>query len=275
MTNISWRSIRAVRNKCTPTQLMQTSKIMHDWLPVMHMQAHMTGTKQCPSCPHSDETLDHLFHCPHPALLAKREELLEHLRKKGLKVGTPRVVMDTIVILIQAYFTGSLPPTSSTSPSITLALETQIQIGLEYLPRGFLATHWIDALEEHGCPFPHRTLAHLVHTLWIDVTDSLWRTRNTITHNGVNLNTLAQERELDSRLRWYLLHYREVLSRNDYSLVDNLLLSPLDALSLRIKQQWIYHLDAAKVAYATSLSQPAKGQRLLTQYFRPVKAPHG
>ena len=254
---------------------MQTSKIMHDWLPVMHMQAHMTGTKQCPSCPHPDETLDHLFHCPHPTLLAKREELLEHLRKKGLKLGTPRVVMDTILLLLQAYFTGSPPPTSSSSPHITLALETQVQIGLRFLPRGFLATHWIAALEAHGCPFPYRTLAALIHTLWIDITDSLWRTRNDITHNGVNLHTLAQERETDAKLQWYLTHFREVLSRNDYSLIDHLLLSPLDNLSLRIKQQWLYHLEAAKAAYAASLSQPVNGQRLLTQYFRPVPAPHG
>jgi len=57
--DIAWQSIRAARNKCSPTQVTQTSKIMHDWLPVMHMQAHTTGTAQCPSCLHDDETLDH------------------------------------------------------------------------------------------------------------------------------------------------------------------------------------------------------------------------
>lgn len=277
LDNISWGSIWAARNKCTPTQLMQTSKIMHDWLPVMHMQAHMTGTKQCPSCSHSDETLDHLFHCPHPTLLNKWEELLEHLQKKGLKLGTPRVVMDTFVLLLQAYFAELSPPTISPSPHLRITLEAQvkIKIGLGFIPCGFLTTHWIDALNAHGCSSPHQTMAALIHTLWLGVTDSLWRTQNSMTHNGVNLNTLAQERETDAKLRWFLLHFWEVLSHHYYSLIDHLLRSPLDNLSFQVKWQWLFHLEAAQAAYAAFLLQLVKGQCLLTQYFWPVVAPHG
>jgi hypothetical protein len=82
--DIAWKTIGAARRRCTPTQRMQTSKIMHDWLPVKHMLSHIKGSPVCPLCPHADETLDHIFRCPHPVLAAQREILLKELLKKGL-----------------------------------------------------------------------------------------------------------------------------------------------------------------------------------------------
>lgn len=273
--DISWPSIRAARNKCTPTQTMQTSKIMHDWLPVMHMQAHMTGAAQCPSCSCPDETLDHIFHCRHPLLLSKREELLEHLRKKGLKPGIPRPVLDALLVLLLSYFTETPPPIEFASSIISKAALAQITIGLQFLPRGFLTTCWINALESHGCPHPHRALASLIYFLWIEVTDSIWRLRNNITHDGMNLNTLAQERDTTDKLQWFATNYREVLAPHDFKLVETFLLQPTDALTFRIKRQWLVHLETAQAAHAAHLLQPVRGQQLLTWYFQPMPAPHG
>jgi hypothetical protein len=56
---------------------------------VMHMLGHDTGVTVCPLYPHSDETMDHPFHCPHPVLKCKWEQLLEQLQKKGLSLGIP------------------------------------------------------------------------------------------------------------------------------------------------------------------------------------------
>ena len=240
----------------------------------MHMQAHLTGTSQCPLCPHPDETLDHLFHCPHPVLTAKREELLEHLRKKGLKSGTPRPLMDILIGLLDSYIRTTTPPSDLSCPLTRDAVNTQVQIGLQFLPRGFLSRRWIDAFAAHGCSNPHRTLKSIIYMLWIDFTDTLWRTRNTIAHDGTNLHTMAQERTVDTNLQWFITHYKEVLSHHDYKLVDHLLLTSLDTLSFRIKRQWLTHLETAKGAHATFLARPHKGQRLLTQYFQPMSAPH-
>ena len=44
---------------------------MHHWLPVKHMLSHIQGSPVCPLCAHADETLDHIFHCPHPVLAVK------------------------------------------------------------------------------------------------------------------------------------------------------------------------------------------------------------
>ncbi len=70
--SIDWGAIKRVRSRCTPTQQMQTSKILHDWLPpVMHMLSHMTGNAQCPGCSCPNEMIQHLLHCPHPLMKAK------------------------------------------------------------------------------------------------------------------------------------------------------------------------------------------------------------
>lgn len=93
---------------------MQTAKIMHGWLPVMHiLLAHTMGISQCPGCPHPDETIDHhLFQCPNRTLSEECSSLLSSLRKEGLKLGWPRPVLDGIIQLIQDFIEGS-PPTLS------------------------------------------------------------------------------------------------------------------------------------------------------------------
>ena len=204
--SVSWRSVLSARNKCTATQLMQTTKIMHGWLPVMHMQAHISGTAQCPSCPYPDETLDHLFHCPHPLLQCKRELILEQLRKKGLKLRVPYPIVSTWCSILASYFDDTPLPEFEPHEIRNAVLSQQV-IGLQFFPRGFLSTEWIHAMEALGCVDPHRKLASLTFFLWIEVTDALWRVWNGIVHKSQNLNDMAQEVVVDSRLQWYLGNY--------------------------------------------------------------------
>ncbi|KAL3762232.1 hypothetical protein ACHAWU_004770 [Discostella pseudostelligera] len=263
---IAWRNIRSARRKCTPTQLTKTSKIMHDWLPVMHMQAHITGISHCPSCTHPDETLDHIFHCPHPILTQKREELLEHLRKKGLSLRIPPPVLDAIVNLMGSYI--SLMPMDPTHPSdmIQAAITSQLGIGIHLMPRGYLSRLWVDALDAYHCPHPERALSNLIKFLLNDFTDSLWRTRNDLVHRAQNLTDLATEASIDERLLWYTSNKHDLLATTDHHLArfteDTLL-----TMSLRTKKAWMKHLQAAEAAYTLEKAQCPSGQRLITDFF--------
>jgi hypothetical protein len=143
---IDWELIRAARTKMGHTQRMQTSKIMHGWLPVMHMQAHITGRAQCPGCRCPDETLDHMFHCTNRLLITKREELLLDCRKKMIAGGIPRAIAEALYGLLFAYVKGTEPPSHS-NPQIAQAMAAQIRIGIEFIPRGFLARDWTTVLE--------------------------------------------------------------------------------------------------------------------------------
>jgi len=265
--DISWRSIKTARNKCTATQLTQTSKIMHDLLPTMHMLAHMSGSTQCPSCTHPDETLDHIFHCPHPLLQRNRELILEQLRKKGLKLRIPYPVVSAWCALLSAYFDDRLTLPQFSSLEISAAAQAQQVIGLKFMPRGFLSTKWIEAMDTHGCTHSTRKLAAIVHFMWIQVTDTHWRVRNDIVHNTQNLNDLAQEGLVDDQLRWYLSNYRTALSRHDYKLMGRITMESLELTPLRTKRQWIRHLDTARKAFDAEKLMLEPGQQLLTRYF--------
>ena len=87
--SIAWFTIKTVRTRCTHKQQMLTNKIMHGWLPVMHMMSHMSRNSQCPGCLCSDETLDHVVRCLHPSMVSARTTILSGLCKQGQKRQPP------------------------------------------------------------------------------------------------------------------------------------------------------------------------------------------
>ncbi len=261
---VAWKQLGNARRHCTPTQRMQTSKIMHGWLPVMHMQSHTSGSARCPLCPCLDETMDHLFQCPHPVLKCKRELILEELRKNGLKLGIPRVIVEALSGLLHEYFTGD-EFSSHTDALLLLAVQDQRDIGLHMIPRGFLASSWIDAMEGMGCPHPHRKLlTSLIHFLWMDGTDMLWRERNHLAHESGNFNEQGCSDSLNLRVQWYMENYRGAISHYDYHLISDIHSDDLAQITLRTKRQLLLHLDAAKAAYTES---SLRLQPRITKYF--------
>ena len=70
-------AIRRARSKQSQTRRVQTSKLMHEWLPVMKMRKHVTGLSQCPGYSHPVEDIKHLFRCPHRLMEKRRNEALK------------------------------------------------------------------------------------------------------------------------------------------------------------------------------------------------------
>ena len=261
---IDWATVGAARKKCTRTQLMQTSKIIHDWLPVMHMQGHMTGNRQCPTCAHPDETLGHLLQCRHPSLVRAREESLEMARKKGQKLGIHTMVLTALCHLLMEYLTGEIyEPTKDVIREAVLA---QRVIGLQYLPRGIIAVQWRQALESLNCDNPNQKLVSFVYIMWTEIVDKIWRARNDIVHHGDNLNRQADKSRIDGSLRWYKDHHRDVLARQDYKLTEY---EPeeLHVMNLATKRERLQQLDIAKKAFAIENQMRARGQNTLKKYF--------
>jgi hypothetical protein len=260
---VAWKQVGNARRRCTTTQRMQTSKIMHGWLLVMHMQSHTSGSARCPLCPCLDETMDHLFHCPHPVLKCKRKIILEELREKGLKLGIPRVIIEVLSGLLNEYFTGD-EFSPHTDTHLLVAVQDQRDIGLQMIPRGLLASSWIDAMEVMGCPHPHRKLMSLIHFLWLDGKDMLWREWNHLAHQPGNLNVQGCSESLNLRVQWYIENFRSAISHYDSHLILDIRSDDLAQIPLRIKRQLLRHLDAAKSAYTESSLHL---QPRITEYF--------
>lgn len=223
--------VKTTCNRYMATQLMQTSKIMHDWLPAMHMTVHMYRSTQCPLCIHPDETLDHLLHCPHPFLQCKWDLILEHLWKKGLKLQTPYPVVLAWCTLLQTYVDNNTSTLPFASPEINQASAAQIAIRLKCLPHGFLSSQWIEAMEAHGGTHSTHKLSALIFFPLTEVTDALWQVRNDKTKN---VNDLAQEGVVDDQLQWYLLNNRSVLSCHGHKLLNWITVEGLEVIPLRM-----------------------------------------
>ena len=104
LDSVHWASIGAVRRKLSNSKKRQTCKIMHGWLPTMHMRSHITRINQCPGCTCRDETIDHLFHCPHPRIQRAKKDILAQLRKKGLKAKIHKSILKAFIRVFRCYF---------------------------------------------------------------------------------------------------------------------------------------------------------------------------
>ena len=183
---VDWTTIGSTRRKMTPTQQMQTSKLMHGWLPVMHMRAHVSGSAQCPGCPCEDETIEHILQCTNQSQTQRRKERMIELRKKMMTLGFPRVIMEAICKLLLHHIDRT-PPVVPQHPSLARAVQDQLQIGLHLLPRGFISTQWLLLLQEYTVEDPDRAISGFLKTLWLDFIDDIWRGRNEIVHKQENL----------------------------------------------------------------------------------------
>ncbi|KAL7545625.1 hypothetical protein ACHAWF_015453 [Thalassiosira exigua] len=133
ISSIDWATIGRVRTKMSVKWRRQTSKIMHGWLPTMHMRRYVTGLNQCPGCACRDETIDHMPPCPHSRMKSKREEVLEQLRKKGLKKQIPKRILYAVSEVMSKYFRGRedyIHPTYD--QEIKTTIWRQEQLGMKY-----------------------------------------------------------------------------------------------------------------------------------------------
>ncbi len=143
MDLISWDTIRRARAKATPTEFMHTSKILHGWLPVMHMHGHVTGNFHCPGCECEDKTLDHLFRCPHPQMLEARETGMRELAHFCTDKRVPPTFQHSFLHFLKCTFNRD-----TRTPPTRISLDvysSQSQIGSLMMLRGF----W----SKNGLPF--------------------------------------------------------------------------------------------------------------------------
>ena len=264
---VNWPAIRTVRRRLSKTQQMQTAKIMHGWLPVMHMLSHMTGNSQCPGCPHPDETLDHLFRCPNIVMRKRRDTLLLDLRTSGRKQGWPRPILEALWTIIHDFCEGQAT-TLPQHPQIREAVTAQLDIGINLLPRGFLSTRWLYLLEEFGVERPQSKITLFLHTLWFSFTLPLWQTRNDIVHRQENLHRQANLLNNCAQLRWFLDN-PHVLSTSDHFLLrySN---EDIDHMTDRAQTHTLYHLEAARESNSLDLLNRQKGQHTITKFFKRV-----
>ena len=266
--NIHWKVIMAARSRHTPASQIRISKILHGWLPVMHMHGHSTGSTQCPGCDHDDETFEHMLRCPHPDMRARRAVIEGNLQTTGRRLGAPKI----FITAFGRYLSGALQGQQEVTPPTPLSQRiytAQNQIGSHMFIRGFLTIHWMEALQHLRIQHPIRLMTKLTRFLWDDVITPLWTTRNNILHNQENFISEQTHSQLGDRMLWYLQH------KDDLAVQDQFLARfsarEVDRMTTRTRMEWIRHLDTARDAWTREKATRATGQRLLTDYFSLAK----
>jgi hypothetical protein len=261
---VYWKAVKTVRSACTTTQQRQISKIMHGWLPIGHMHGHTTGNTQCPGCPCLDETMDHLFQCPHTNLMEKKDELITSIRTKGISSGIPRVIMETVCRLLYDLIHGNNWNTPE-HPSLAKAVRSQIDIGIRLLPRGFISAEWLECLKDFGVQLPEQKMSKLFRLIWFDFTDMLWRNRNEVAHGGDSRTQQIERETWASKLRWYLEN-RQVISPSD-QFVLSYTEERIETMPNATRRQLVQNLERLEKIFATEQRTRARGQRTIRSFF--------
>lgn len=268
---VNWHSVGSVRNQLSDTKKMQTSKIMCGWLPIMHMRQFITGSSQCPGCPCTDETMEHLSQCPNEKMSKSREEAMARIKKLARKRRIPQEVATAFCHIIHTASSGGkhffLP---TFSPAIKKAVEDQKRIGFHLMLRGFLAKSWADALKDSGIKSKvERAMNKLQRLIWMEWIEPIWKTRCDILHRGRNEYDAVKDAKLSADIVWYVEHRRDVLSYHDQFLAG-MDLSRLHRMRLKTKKKWMYHLTKARDAYDRECKLLAKGQSTLESFFETL-----
>ena len=268
--SIYWEGIGRARRRGTQTQLMHTSKLMHGWLPVNHVVGRYTGITQCPGCSTKDETIDHMFHCPHPQMVTARTESLSALRRFLIRAGTSRPFSDPFVDLFQSYLEDRVPHTPNYLAQE--AYQAQLAIGHNLTLRGYLATEWLHLLRYSGHARPETAITNIIFHTWHDFFKRIWDARNNLLHRTQNRTTAALETSLDERLLWFLANRGRALSHNDQKMIT-FTRDDLPSMPLYTKKEWVRQLDAVKRTWAIERIQRGTGQTILTNFFSPNQNP--
>ena len=262
MGTILWSVLKTARAGRTFSSMVRTSKVLHGWLPVMHMHGRVTGSTQCPGCEETDETIDHMLLCPHERMQAARTQAIKKIREVGLQQGLPIGFMNNIQHYLQLLLTDC---DDRPDDDLRRVMDSQQAIGHMMFLRGFFSVDWKHLLRSFDSRHPERKLARLLRILWDHLIDPLWTTRNDILHRHTNYISEGLHAELGDRLAWYTRH-KDELSRRDQSLANHTP-SQIEAMTTSQRREWIRHLDVARSAWAKERTIIEKGQRLITQYF--------
>jgi hypothetical protein len=155
---------------------MQTSKIMHGWLPVAHMRHHITGTNQCPGCECDNETFDHFLQCPNPSITEKRKGILTQMRTTRIKLRILKDILNAITQTLTTYTKGKLEPTNHQyKAEIATGVSYQQKLGIDMMAWGFLSKQWLHTI--HPSRNPTRTMNKIQRLIWMEFFEPLWKNR--------------------------------------------------------------------------------------------------
>lgn len=183
-----------------------TAKLIHGLVNTNQQNLmYYGGDSTCPICKSAEETLLHVFTCPHASAVTTRQQSLQTLLSTLETAHTPSPVLDAIR---HGFTSWHLQPTSSHARALTAGSlrgpdavltsafhEQFCNLGWYHFCLGRVSKKWAAAVIQFTLPDRHPyTPLHwtslLISALW-KYSKSLWAYRNTVVH-GATIEEQAQ-----------------------------------------------------------------------------------
>ena len=138
---------------------------MYNWLPVGKKNYDINHIPCCPCCGLDNETVNHLFQCPHPKMAACRNTAYDAIKKYLTDCKVPQQLSITVLSLMK-HFCDSPTVTPMGTPITQPILDAALSIGVQYFIRGFLPCTWITAAKAMTNSSTTEIITAILHSQW-------------------------------------------------------------------------------------------------------------
>jgi len=223
--NISWDALeKATKSMSSPT-IYRMSKYVTRTLPVGHVMDRRKKWQQpfCPRCNHPDETVEHIFHCPHTESRQIMSKSISLLDKWLAEMNTESHLHCDIIAIISLWITQQPIPTIEYSQPI----QAQLNIGWNHFMEGRMHTSLVSYMDGHYASISSRKTgitwcSMLIQRLWTTLFYDQWKIRNECVH-GMNKRTNATREHINLNTqikKAYEMHRAIPFLYQDQHLVD-------------------------------------------------------
>jgi len=182
------------------------SKILHGLVNTKRQNHLFYETSPlCPICQLAEETMQHLFSCPHSSAVAHRNQCLDKLYHTLTTAQTPEPLLDSLRYGFQTWFSNTpstlvRAPTAGSlwGPDAVLATAFHEQyhtLGWYHLCLGRVSRKWSQAVTQYTAPARHpynelHWTSILISALW-QFSRAVWKFCNEVVH-GASAEEQAQ-----------------------------------------------------------------------------------
>ena len=268
--SIAWKYIGRARNRLTIRQNSTITKLINKWLNVGHQKEHMGKEGACPTCGWHDETQLHMYQCTHNEAKKTRKQAFLQMREYLKQHGVPTHIGNTFVNMCESTCNETqMKRRYPTNLTIEQAVNKQRLLPKEFILRGLLTNHWLQALIEHDRDNAETSMIHLLLCVWNILFTQVWGFRNGTLHGRESIVDKYERRNLIHELReWKREPALKLGSSQTYLTMYDM--KDVPKWQTEYMKTTIEILTKAARNYRASILEQ---QHLITEYFTAAEMP--
>ena len=190
---VNWKSLSTAFKLLTPNKKKEVLKWHSGFCGTNHMlfRRKQAASSACPGCNYPKETTTHILRCKSKGATSEWDNSIRSLQTWMRDQNAAPELIHAITTGLESWRNGHRTPSPRYSlPYLSIAFETQNNIGWGGFIHGFTAKHWESAQNlylqyKNSKKSGSRWIAALIRKLWETIW-ALWRFRNSLVHDQTN-----------------------------------------------------------------------------------------